>query len=613
MFQKILKFFPRHKFVTALVIIIIVAIAGFAIHSMGGGAGQTVYVLSTVERGTIVSSISGSGQVSASNQIDITSKAASTITDLKVQKGQEVKEGDILVSLDAKDAVSSVRDAQISLDNANLSLQKLKNGSTESEITASKLQLDSAQKNYDQAKGDLEVAKTKADTDLNNTYDDAKSALQSVYSSLDDSLNRQLDGIFINNNTDNAKLSFLTADSSAEYDTYNLKIKAKNLLSEMKDFLQNYPSDHLTIDNKLSEFSSDLTMMQNFFSRLSDAVNGAIVTNSVSQSTISGYKSTVASLKSTGNSSVNSINTQIRNIANQKTTNVNNIRSAENKIADASTSLTKAGNDLKDLQVGSDPLDIRAQELQVAKAQINLSNAQEKLADYTIKASFDGVIAEVPIKKGDNVTANGAILSLITKQQIAEISLNEVDAASVKVGQLVTLTLDAIEGLSITGKVADVDSLGTVSQGVVSYNTKVTFDTQDSRVKPGMSISASIITNTSQNVLTVPNSAIKNSNGSTYVEVLDESGLTTVATGVTSKTAPRQQQVVVGLSDDSYTEIVSGLDEGAKVVSKTIAATASKSNSSAPSLLQNLGGSNRAGSAGASTGNRTFQGGGPGM
>ena len=100
-------------------------------------------------------------------------------------------------------------------------------------------------------------------------------------------------------------------------------------------------------------------------------------------------------------------------------------------------------------------------------------------------------------------------MPLITKQKIAEISLNEVDAAKVKVGQKVTLTFDAIDGLSITGEVSEIDALGTVSQGVVTYGVKIAFDTQDERVKSGMSVSAAIITDVKQNVLLVPNAAVK--------------------------------------------------------------------------------------------------------
>ena len=113
----------------------------------------------------------------------------------------------------------------------------------------------------------------------------------------------------------------------------------------------------------------------------------------------------------------------------------------------------------------------------------------------------------------------------------------------------------------------DMDNLGTVSQGVVSYNVKIAFDVQDERIKPGMSVSATIILDSKNDVLMVSNSAVKNQNGSSYVEVL--------VNGV-----PEKKNVTVGKSNDLTTEIVEGLTEGEEVVTQKISSTASKTTTS---------------------------------
>jgi HlyD family secretion protein len=102
------------------------------------------------------------------------------------------------------------------------------------------------------------------------------------------------------------------------------------------------------------------------------------------------------------------------------------------------------------------------------------------------------------------------VATLITKQKIAQVSLNEVDITKIKSGQKVNITFDAIENLNITGQVLDVDLVGTVSQGVVSYNVKIGLDIDDERIKSGMSVSASIITDIRQDVVSVPVTANKN-------------------------------------------------------------------------------------------------------
>jgi len=140
--------------------------------------------------------------------------------------------------------------------------------------------------------------------------------------------------------------------------------------------------------------------------------------------------------------------------------------------------------------------------------------------------------------------------------------------------------------------------LGTVSQGVVSYTAKVTFDAQDERVKAGMSVSAAIITDIKQDVLIVPSSAVKSQGENYYVEAFD-SGVIAAQNDLpfSSATPPRQQSVGIGISNDTDTEIISGLEEGDRIVTRTITATTSANTSSAPSATSLFGG-NRAGGGG---------------
>jgi HlyD family secretion protein len=122
--------------------------------------------------------------------------------------------------------------------------------------------------------------------------------------------------------------------------------------------------------------------------------------------------------------------------------------------------------------------------------------------------------------------------------------------------------------------VAEVDSVGTVSQGVVSYTVKITFDVQDARIKPGMTVNASIQTAVHNDVLIVPSSAVKTINGVSIVQVFDPAISQTGGTvGTVSATLPKQVEVTVGISDDTNVEIISGLTEGQQVVNRTITGT----------------------------------------
>jgi len=204
--------------------------------------------------------------------------------------------------------------------------------------------------------------------------------------------------------------------------------------------------------------------------------------------------------------------------------------------------------------------------------------AKENLAKCAIYAPFNGLISDIKVKKGDSVSSGVAVATLITEQKIAEISLNEVDAAKIKIGQKTTLTFDALPEVSISGKVIEIDTVGTVSQGVVSYGVKIALDIDNDQIKSGMSVAADIIVDAKTDVLVLPNSAVKSQGGVYYVELVEadeklSQQLLANVSGVILPKSPTSQPVEVGLSNDTSTEIVSGLKEGDIVVSSTISST----------------------------------------
>ena len=139
---------------------------------------------------------------------------------------------------------------------------------------------------------------------------------------------------------------------------------------------------------------------------------------------------------------------------------------------------------------GNAPLGLQAERVSIATEEQNLQNLKNTLANYVVTAPFDGMIASVAVQLHDTAGSGSAAAVLITKQKIAKLSLNEVDVAKIALDDKVTLTFDAIPDLTIAGSVSEIDPVGTVSQGVVTYNVKIVFDSIDDRVKPGMSVPA---------------------------------------------------------------------------------------------------------------------------
>jgi HlyD family secretion protein len=192
------------------------------------------------------------------------------------------------------------------------------------------------------------------------------------------------------------------------------------------------------------------------------------------------------------------------------------------------------------------------------------NNQLTNSAKRTVVAPISGTVNAVNVKNGDdlsrlssNSNSSAAIIIGDLSTLKAQVQVNEVDISNVSIGQEATMTFSGIDGLTSTGKVEKMDSLGTLTSGVVDYNVTIGFDSLDPRIRPEMSVSAAIITGVKQDVILVPNSAVKTQNGNSYVQVL--SGQT-----------PQSVNVEVGLSDNTQTEIVSGINVGDNVVTQTI-------------------------------------------
>lgn len=126
MAKNILAAVGKHKIRYSLIAIAVAAGGWYGYGKITATATPPQYMTALAEKGTLVASISGTGQVSASNQVDLKPQAAGTIVYTGAANGQEVKAGTLIVKLDDKDAQKSVRDAQANMDSAKLSLEKLK-------------------------------------------------------------------------------------------------------------------------------------------------------------------------------------------------------------------------------------------------------------------------------------------------------------------------------------------------------------------------------------------------------------------------------------------------------------------------------------------------------
>lgn len=529
--QKVKDFLKNHKILSIIILVVVVGVSYFFFK--GKTNAETRYVTRTVEKGGVVVSVSGSGQIESSNTVTINAKTTGDVVSVPVRVGQVVSNGTIIASVDSTDA-------RIALETAKLSLDKLKKPNT--------------------------LTVLQKENSLKKIYDDSWNNMSSFIADM----NTILVGI---QNLNNGYLGY--------QNRYQLGNTGKDKLdTSEKAYYEAKKSYDATVVYYKSLNRS--TTNENIDKLMGEALDTAKVISNTVKLTQASFDYTYNYLDQGGTTVVTNNQTNLTSWANTSNGYVNSLISSLN-------TNTETVQSLKEALSPADELDIR-------QAELNVETKQNALNDCFIRAPFDGIVATLTAKVGQ--IASGSIGTLIAKQKIVKIALNEVDIAKIKLGQKATLTFDAIEGLTITGSVDGIDSVGTVSQGVVTYNVTIALDIDDARVKPGMSVSTTIITNTSLNTIVVPNGAIKQKNRTSYVEVFDAPLAIPVigVVGSTSTVLPKQVEVKIGLSDDSYTEVISGLKVGDIIVNKTITGTTAKT-TTAPSILGAVGG-NRAGGGG---------------
>src|SRR3989338_4291970 len=170
MFTNIFRKAQKHKVLAFFVVVIAVGVAYFGYQKYNGNTVPTRYVFGRIEKGAIVVSISGSGQVLTETQTDVKAKGSGDAVYVGALAGQEVKAGTLLAQLDTRDAQKSVRDAQANLESARLSLEKLKKPADALSLVQSQNALAQANESKQNAQNDLVKAYDDGFNNVTNAF-----------------------------------------------------------------------------------------------------------------------------------------------------------------------------------------------------------------------------------------------------------------------------------------------------------------------------------------------------------------------------------------------------------------------------------------------------------
>ena len=195
---------------------------------------------------------------------------------------------------------------------------------------------------------------------------------------------------------------------------------------------------------------------------------------------------------------------------------------------------------------------------EVAKS--SLESIEEDLKKTEIYSPISGVIISADKEEGEAISGTNSAAQAATimtvadlSQMVVEVNINEIDIGKLKSGQKAKIVLDAFPEQRFKGEVISIAPSSEISEGIVTYLVKVKVDKPERYLKPGMSAEAEIFAAKREDVLLVPQSALQEKDGESYLRV---------KRGVTFEPV----EVKVGLLTEEFVEITAGVKEGEEIL-----------------------------------------------
>ncbi len=468
--------------------------------------------------GDLSSSATASGQIQAHRDAQLSLGVSGTVEDVLVREGDVVAEGDILIRLDPAALERAVAQAEQNLIIQEASLVELLDGASAADLASSQAGVDSAQASLE----NVQAGANQADIDAAQASLDASRA----------AYNEILEGA--------------DANSVAQAEA-NLR----NAEATLRQAQSNY--DEVSWMSNIGQMPQALELEQ--------------ATNN--------YEAALASYNSASEGPSTDQIQQARANVVQAETNLQKLLDSPTtaELASAESQLAQAEAQLAALLDSASAEKVAIAEAQVEQARLNLADARENLEKASLTAPFDGTITAVHVAEGE--TANGLAAEIVDSNSLEVVlSVDEVDIGEIAVDQPAIITLETWPDEEITGEVVAIAPKALAgNSAIVAYEVRLSLNETDLPILVGMTANADLITSAKKDVLLAPNETITSNRaaGTYYVNIIVNNSDGTVDT--------EQVEVTIGLKDGNYTEITSGIQEGTRLSTITITASADEPSS----------------------------------
>lgn len=506
MFEKTKSWSLKKKIIYGIIVLILILIGFMVFKPKDNSANITT---DTVKLMNLKQTVLATGQVTSNTDLNLSFFSSGIVRSLKVKVGDQVKEGQILATLDQGNELAALTQARGAVAAAEARYKRTLDGASNEEVKLSELALENAKRDYERVKSQQETL-------VKNAY---KNLL---------------------NSTPEALPSTGGSDYTAPTISGNYSIEKEGRIT-----IYVYGTGNGT----------------NFSASGIVSGSGQVTTTTPQPIGDSGLY-----IKFPTSGSMN-ISEWIIDIPNKKatnyTTNLNAYDSAlktqESALGSAQALIDQREAELSIKKAAARPADVELAKADILTAQGSLQSASANFEHTILRAPSKGTITKVDIKIGELAQA---LKNVMTLQDVGsvylEANINEANITSIKVGAPIDITFDAFGTEQIfKGSILNIDPASTVISGVVNY--KITANIFNApELRPGMTANMTILVEEKDNILTVPSRAV----------IKDKTGLQTIRVVTNPKTKTyKDVEIKTGMEGDGgLVEVVSGLSKDEEVV-----------------------------------------------
>jgi len=533
----------HNRYIYALVAIVL--IAGFFVVRARKAAGQEPIIrTAVVDRGSVVATVSANGVLQPLTTVEVKSNVGGSVVKLAVDEGDTVKAGQLIARIDPTDSQTAFEQSQADL------------AASVSKAEQAKLQLamqrDQTSSDIISSQQALETAKTK----LLQAQEQSRVQPELTAAALKQ-----------------AKANY--AASSAAYNQAKAALVPQKLASAQSSFDQAKAS----LDTAEKDYNRQKALLDKGYVSKSafDAAQEKYEVAKASYATAKNKLDTIKDETAADLSTAEAKMDQAKADYDSAQANQIQVKLKQQEVASAQAAVKQAEAALRVAKANARQVSVRQGDIIQATAQVKrseaaLSSARTQLGYTTILAPRDGVVTKKYVEEGSIVTAgrssfsgSGSGVALVdiadVSRMFALVNVDETDIAQIEVGQEVDMTVEAYPDELFTGKVTKIAPQSVVDQNVTTIPVTVEVDLPDARLKPGMNVTCDFVTGRREDVLIVPNEAVKEGDNGSTVTVIGKDGKQV------------EQTVQVGLVGKDNTEILKGLRKGQKVITAIIQPT----------------------------------------